>query len=115
MELEYLEDPGSATPRVLLMYGGLPNEVGLLLEALGPLAAGEEDRRVEIEALSGFHGIEDCSLICEVGDSSLGVHLIDETRTAFHCTLTDSGWSRVCGLLEPFAQPLGNATSFIST
>ena len=117
MELEYLEDPGSATPRVLLTYGQVEAGAALLQAAIRPLAAGDKDYRVEIESLPGFHGIDGCSLVCTVGDPSLGVPPIDGAKTAFHCVLTDSDWSQVCGLLEPFAAsaPRGAIHQYLTT
>jgi hypothetical protein len=58
---------------------------------------------VAVESLPGLHGIDGCSLVCTVGDSSLGVRPIEGANAAFHCVLTRFDWSQVCGLLEPFA------------
>jgi hypothetical protein len=103
VELEYLEDVGSKTPRVLLLYGREPNNAALLRQVIAPLVAGDTERQIAIESLRGFHGVDGCSLVAEVGDSNLGVEPIEGRAPAFRCVLTAVGWSQLSGLLEPFA------------
>lgn len=104
MFLEYFAPVSDEFP-VLLTYGRSPTEAEALREVAVRLAATDTDESVgvQIAELPGFRGINDCSLLAEVGSVKLGVVPIDESRLAFRCVLDAPGWRRVAGLLEPFA------------
>jgi hypothetical protein len=94
MRVEYLEDPDSATPPVLLMYGDDPRGAALLRRTAEELAAANDNREVRIDRLPGFHAVDGCSLAISAGSRDSGVEPLDEARRAFRCVLRP----RTCGI-----------------
>jgi hypothetical protein len=110
MRLEYLEDPESQTPRVLLAYGDDPRGATVLRRTAEALATGDSDQKVRVDQLPEFHGVDGCSLAVSVGTVDSGVEPLDGSGRAFRCVLRPATWRRVSALLEPFerAQPTDN-------
>lgn len=107
MRLEYFEDPSLPAP-VLLLYGekGIdPDEVTVLRRRVRQLADGAAENRFQVDGLAGCFGVEGCSLVAEVTESSSGVELIAGRDRSFGCRLDRAGWQRVWALLEPFVDP----------
>jgi len=101
MLLEYLEDPDSPLPPVLLAYGNDPADAVVLCRAIDELAAGK-NHEVRVDRLPGFQGVDGCSLVASVGSVDSGVEPVEGSDRAFVCALSAAGWKRVSGLLEPF-------------
>ena len=101
MRLEYLEDPESQTPRVLLAYGDDPRDAAVLRRTAEELGAADNDHEVRVDRLPGFHGVDGCSLVASVGTVDSGVEPLDGSDRAFRCVLRPAAWKRVSGLLEP--------------
>jgi hypothetical protein len=105
MRLEYLEDPDSQRPPVLLAYGNDPAEAVVLRRTVEQLAAGN-NREVRVDQLPGFQGVDGCSLVASVGSADSGVEPVEGSDRAFLCALSAAGWERVSGLLEPFGNDI---------
>jgi hypothetical protein len=99
--IEYFPDPTPTTPSVLLTYGDLPAEAARLRGAAGQLAAGEL-RTLRVDHLPGFRSVDGCSLLAEVGDTSLGLAPVEHSSRAFRCVLSAADWQGVVDLLKPF-------------
>ena len=103
MLLEYLEDPyAQVDTRVLLLYEFVPDEVGVLRDAIDRLSRGKSGDELRVDALLGVVAVDGSSLAATVGEAELGVELVAGAGRRFRCALTSGGWQRVCGLLEPF-------------
>lgn len=102
MELEYFQDRQQRFRPVLLTWGDNPNEAALLRTALKPLASGDTDQRVHIDTLSGFRGVNNCTLMACLASSDIGIVPIDQTDLTFRCALQAATWLQIVGLLEPF-------------
>ena len=64
VQLEYLNDRGSAARPVLLVYGKSPTDATALQRAIEVLAAGDAVE-VQIDALPGFEGVNGCALTAQ--------------------------------------------------
>jgi hypothetical protein len=93
---------GNRPSPVLLTYGSAPSEVEVLQMAAKRLANSEQPSGIRIEKLTGFQGVDGCSLLAEMDSAKLGVVPIDQSERAFRCVLDQACWHRVAGLLEPF-------------
>jgi hypothetical protein len=106
MLLEYFDDPSLAYP-VLLLWGDNPAEAAVLRQAANGLATGRTRDDIQVDGLPGFRGVDGCSLVAQVGESSLGIEPIAESAQSFRCVLSPADWQRVSDLLEPFATTYG--------
>jgi hypothetical protein len=114
MLLEYLEDPDSQPPRVLLAYGSDARDAAVLRRTVEQLAA-SETYEVRVDQLPGFQGVDGCSLAASVGPVDSGVERLGGSDRAFRCVLSPAAWKRVWDLLEPFENNMNpNGFQFLS-
>jgi hypothetical protein len=100
--LEYLADARSDGRPVLLTYGSSATEAAVLQATAEQLASNKDQLGIRVDELPGFRGVDGCSLLAEVGPTSLGVFRADDSACAFRAVFDPAGWRRVVGLLEPF-------------
>lgn len=101
MQLEYFEPSGPSHRPVLLAYSDDPDDFRVLRDAIEDLIA--SGMLCDMKQLPGIHGVNDCSLVAELGPVSLGVVTVDRAALTFRCVLDRDEWWQISGLLEPFA------------
>jgi hypothetical protein len=115
MLLEYLEDPDAQLhTRVLLLYDCVPDEVGILRDAVGRLSRGKPGDELRVDTLPCVVVVDGSSLAATVGEADFGVELVAGAGRHFRCVLTPGAWRRVCGLLEPFLLAGGQGFQYLT-
>jgi hypothetical protein len=108
-QIDYLKEGAPECPLVRI-YG--PREaISELLEAVRKLCEGTATT-VAVQDLPSFQPRNCCLLLC-AGNRDEAIR--QESSTKFSWTLTRSGWCKIAGVIEPFAElPTGHFHQWLS-
>lgn len=100
MKLEFFEDGLDGGPMILL-YGGGPDEVALLRNAIRPLSGGVGGE-IPLNDLPFVQSVDKCRLRAISAEAELGV--VARAPADFEWTLGLESWLKVDEQLEPFCE-----------
>jgi hypothetical protein len=100
LKVEFFEDGLEGGPMILL-YGGGPDEVALLRNAMRTLS-GRVGRQLTLNDLPYVQSVDKCRLLAISADADLGV--VARPPADFEWTLSPESWHQVDEQLEPFCE-----------